>query len=121
MHDLEDFFYEHAGWSYQPPNETSEQGKRRCAKELSEAFNEFRNENTYVSWHIDEIDSSDFDSDSEPRPLYCATLYYGTKIVGSLGGIDISDSSDPYAKVIEAEMWQEFTHDREKNMIRGDI
>ena len=34
MTKQEQFFYDHAGWSYDPKTETPEQGRERCAKDL---------------------------------------------------------------------------------------
>lgn len=110
----EQFFYDHAGFNYNPTKESAEQGRRKCASELAAAYAELYAVTTdaYVSWEIDpEITSHDWESDSEPeRPTLCATLHFEGKIVGSLGGIDVKDcnSGDPYCKVVEAELWQEF-------------
>jgi len=110
----EQFFYDHAGFSYDPTKETAEQGHQKCARELATAYAELYAVTTdaYVSWEIDpEITSHDWEPDSEPeRPTLYAALIVNGEIVGSLGGIDVKDcnSGDPYCKVVEAGLWQEF-------------
>ena len=122
MTSLEQFFWDHAGYSHDPKKESRWQGRIKCAKELAAAWTEFLNEDACVTWEIDpDITSHDWEDSSKPeRPTLIATLYCGKEIVGSLGGIDIPGSGDPYAKVIEAELWQEFSAWRDKMIVRGE-
>lgn len=143
------FFRKHAGFSYKPP-ETPEQGRERCARELAAAEAAYRADpGAFIVWEVDDIDSTDFDTDSEPRPLWVAMLCVevdrrdshgiqnphpgemliwdphtlsersGT-VVESLGGVDIVGPSDSYARVVAAEVYAEFEARRESNIVRGD-
>src|ERR1039457_4829549 len=102
-----DFFYNHGGWSYDPSKESSEEGHYKSAESLAQAFKEVMEADAYVGWEVDDIDSTEFDSASPPRQLLGSTLFINGKSVASLSGIDISNTGDPYAKVIEAELWQD--------------
>lgn len=143
------FFFEHAGYSYMPP-ETAQQGRERCSRELAAAEAAFRADpDVFVVWEVDDIDSTSFDPDSEPRPLWVAMMCVEVnrrdehgiqhpgrgevlawdseilsersgRVVESLGGIDISGTDDPYARVIVAEMYAEFEARREANIHRSE-
>lgn len=104
------FFYDHAGFSYDPKNETKEQGRQRCAEILALAESKFRNiEDAYFEWDFDPVtDSTEFDSKNPPRRLYiCKIIPDGP----NLGGIDLDSDAglgDPYTRVIEAELAAEY-------------
>src|SRR5581483_11552500 len=70
------FFREHAGFSYDAKRETAEQGRERCARDLATAEAAYRaDSDVFVVWQVDEtVDSSFFDSETEPHALYCALL-----------------------------------------------
>jgi hypothetical protein len=105
-----DFFYEHAGYSYDPANETPEQGRRRGAEELARASLEGFARHWSAVWEIDpDITSRDWDTDSPEHETWVCYVYdeHGEPI-GSLGGVDFGPdgdpTGDPYARVVEAEL-----------------
>jgi len=108
----EQFFYEHAGYSYDLKTETPEQGRARCAASLAQAEKEARERGFSFEWSIDQTtDSSDF-SDEEPRALWeCLCRDENGVAVGSLSGIDFGRDGqpwgDPYRRVVEAEVASE--------------
>jgi hypothetical protein len=111
--EREQFFYEHAGWSYHPLTETPERGRMRGARSL--AWAEFIAEESGVTfeWGVDaDIDSSDF-SDETPAWLLweCVAYDADNEVIASLHGIDFGrdgePDGEPYAKVVEAELASE--------------
>ena len=54
-----DFFYEHAGYSYDPKCETQNQGRRRCARGLAKAEAKASKLGFTFEWDYDGMDSSD--------------------------------------------------------------
>lgn len=143
------FFYDHAGYSYDPVRETAEEGRQRCARDLAAAESAYRADpDMFVVWEVDDIDSDFFgageSAEDEPHALYQCLLCRDTegkpdvirgydptdgiferpgKIVGSLGGIDLGEypnPDDPYKRVIVAEMYAEFEATRESAIVRGD-
>ena len=93
MNSTEQFFYDNAGWSYDPKTETSDQGRRRGAIELARAEQWAKKQGYYFEW-----------SDDIEAPLYCCAMYaHGQKYCAqSLGGIDTCTGK--YARVVEAEL-----------------
>ncbi|MHB1938440.1 MAG: hypothetical protein ACYCOR_17930 [Acidobacteriaceae bacterium] len=96
MNTKEQFFYEQAGYSYDPKKETQEQGHERCAKALAAA----------QAWAFDNDVEYRWMPDDEAGEWVCiATI--GDK-QASLGAIDFADGADPwgqpYKRVIEAEL-----------------
>jgi hypothetical protein len=105
-----DFFFVHAGYSFNPSIEGPIAGRVRGALELAYAARIVRLAGFTFEWDVDtDIDSSEF-SDEEPAyPLWMCTMrdvdgdHYDT-----LGGVDFGrdghPSSDAYRYVCEAEM-----------------
>jgi len=104
------FFYDYAGFNYDPKTETPEEGRRRCAFNLAEAEEKARNDErrVYFQWDIDpDIDSSDFDDENPVRELYICKMYVNGHLGSCLGGIDLDPNNpfvDPYLRVVEAEL-----------------
>lgn len=111
--DAEQFFYDHAGWGYDPATETPEHGRARGAMHLADAEKHAARKLWSVEWEIDP------DADTEPtdsyfvsgNPQWCATLYdEGGNVLASLCGIDFAEPHDvtpeaePYARVVAAEL-----------------
>jgi len=102
------FFYEQAGWSYDPKTETSEQGRRRCAELLANVERHARSSGIRYEWELDDITSEDF---SDERPFYklwvCIAYKHG-EVIASLCGIDFGRNKkphgEPYKRVVEAEL-----------------
>ena len=59
------FFYEHAGYSYNPQTETAEQGRIRCAISLALAEEQARNLGYEFEWEYDECPDLSWMSDEE--------------------------------------------------------
>lgn len=101
------FFYEHAGWSFDPATETQEQGKIRSAYRLTRAERDARSAGITFGWeddwgvdHQKEFDGYD---DGEPETCEVCTAYdEDGEIVGSLACVD--DASSEYRRVVEAEI-----------------
>jgi hypothetical protein len=118
--EQEQFFYDHAGWSYNPAAETPEHGRAAGAVLLARAETGLRRApGTHVTWEPDP------DADNEPADGYyvsghpqwqAALVRYaperpdangdGNVILASLGGIDLGDDGlySAYRRVIEAEL-----------------
>ncbi len=109
-HDLRvRFFYEHAGWSYDPKTETSQQGRRRCASTLAAAEDRARDLGMRYDWQEEsDPDRSGIDHDG---PLWVCLAFLGGNVVASLGGIDLgacgTPYTHPYARVTEAQLAME--------------
>ncbi len=106
------FFYERASWS-QAQGETKHQGKTRCARKLAHAEAQGREAGLSFSWYIDPgVNSSDF---NHTKPYYdlwaCACRDAHGIVKASLCGIDFGRDgepwSDPYRRVVEAELADE--------------
>lgn len=115
----EQFFYEHAGYSYNAQFETAEDGRKRCARELAEAEQYARDNGIVFHWENDWVVGSHrefFGPDSvygdtifgNPEPDTCESCTALDKdgyILASLSCID--DADDDYRRVIEAELASE--------------
>ena len=111
------FFYIHAGYSYDPATETPEQGKARDAKQLAKAERRARHAGASFKWMIDSgassadwiADNEDGGKNREPWEVWCCVMYdeQGT-IIASLHGIDFGRDKqpwgNPYRRVVEAEL-----------------
>lgn len=103
------FFYEHAGYGYDPAKETPEQGRQNCAEMLADAEMYALNHGYTFEWTIDEdSDSSDF-CEGEPYPLWICQMFDSNGwSAGHLCGIDLGSDGSPhnnhYVRVIEAEL-----------------
>ena len=103
-----EFFYAHAGFSYDPQTQTPEEGRRECAESLARAEEEGRKRGFYVVWEHDTEPFGD-DVHGPDEYGYVATLYHTAAFTGdrvplaNLSGIDAEDGS-PYRRVINAEL-----------------
>lgn len=101
------FFYEHAGYGYDPKTETPEQGRQRGAEELAKAEAWARENGYRFEWeHDGYADRSGIEHDG---PLWvCLMLDAGGDVQDALGGIDLGENGTPGrvagARVIEAEL-----------------
>lgn len=105
------FFYENAGFSYDPKTETAEQGKRRRAVELAEAETIAARNDWYVEWEQDDsecmgcsCESADCPcSTGEPHETLGAVLRNDQdRVLASLWGI--CGATSDYRRVVEAEL-----------------
>ena len=102
-----EFFYEHAGWNYNPEHETEEQGHRRCAEALAKAERWAREAGVEFSWEDDwEVGdhTTEFDCYEDGGPETCerAAASFEGEVLASLCCID--DATDEYRRVVEAEL-----------------
>lgn len=110
LSEAEAFFYENAGYAYDPATETPEQGRVRGARALAQAEIWLTEHDLEVQWE-DDPDGQDFDRGTEyaDLPHYAATLEddNGT-VLSSLSGVMFADGGepwgDPYARVVAAEL-----------------
>ena len=113
----EHFFYEHAGYSFDPKRETALEGRMQRAIELATAEREGKTRGLRYVWDVDpESDSSDF---SDERPAWCS---YRCAVIqaddednflATLCGIDFGREHSagdepprdhPYRRVVNAEL-----------------
>ena len=123
MNQAERFFYNHAGFSYDPKTETSEQGKVRCAKELAETERVAKNLSWYCEWtndwgvgsHKEYFGADSAYADREPETCEsCRLLDESGEYLQSLGCIDDADAN--YRRVIEAELASEALYEYDKEI-----
>lgn len=110
MTKQEQFFYDNAGFSYDPKTETQEQGKERCARELAAAETWACQEglNYQVEPDPDSDESFMDDAPQEYQDKWRGTAWQvllwdaeGTRLLASLGGC-YGDSN--YRRVVKAEL-----------------
>jgi hypothetical protein len=110
------FFYDHAGWSFDPSRETPRQGRVRCAKALAAAEQEALRQ----GWQFElERSGEQYDWDGSTFDVvaggacdgYDASLYDESgDLLASLGGVTFADNNprkDPYRRVVAAELARE--------------
>lgn len=108
------FFFDHAGYSWNPATETEQAGRLRCAENLAAAEGIARAAGVSFDWTIDpDIDSSDFSDDPEPWALWqCVAYDAAGSECGCLCGVDFgrdgSPHADDYRRVVEAEIAAEY-------------
>lgn len=114
------FFYEHAGYSWNPQTQTREEGRAQCARALAEAEEVGRERGLSFRWEVDpDVTSADWKGNREdggkyrnPWATWCCTAYDADgRAVAHLGGIDfgrdVEPWGQPYRRVVEAELARE--------------
>jgi hypothetical protein len=105
------FFYEHAGYSYDPKTETAEQGRIRCAVELADAEATGQRLGYTFEWDWDECPDLSWMSDEERKEeheVLCCRIPDPENTRYSLASLcGITDPDSNYRRVIEAELAQE--------------
>ena len=110
MNQTEQFFYDNAGYSYDPKTETKEKGRRRTAAFLAQAESKATEQGFSFQWRVDPyMDSSEFSDDPEPWALWeCLIHAPDGSILTGIGGIDFGRDGEPwgdnYRRVVEAEL-----------------
>ena len=104
-----EFFFEHAGYSYDPAKETKLQGRRRCAARLSKSEQWAAASGVSYKWELDNLTNREFTNYGPEYSLWSVLAYGGGgNIIGSLGGVDFGVDGqpwgNPYARVVEAEL-----------------
>jgi hypothetical protein len=107
------FFYNHAGWCYDPATETAEEGRWRCARALAGAEAWAKSEGLDFSW-VDDwgVDhEKEYECYSDGGPTTCETCHCekGDVLLASLSCVDDADAN--YRRVIEAELADEALHE----------
>jgi hypothetical protein len=104
MNKAEDFFYEHAGYSYDPKRQTKEEGRIETAALYARAEKTAKENGWYCEWEYDPDGGSSAGEYDEPDQIYYSARLYNEEgeVLASLGGID--DNTMPYKRVVEAEL-----------------
>ena len=124
----EQFFYEHAGYCYDPATETAEQGRARCAADLARAEQFARDHGWTAEWEtdIDGCMGCECGSDEcacfagEPHETEICILYdqHGN-ILESLGGI--CGATREYRRVVEAELTLSAMHSEQSSELAMEV
>lgn len=106
------FFYDHAGYSYDPAKETAELGRRRCARSLADAEAKASELGFKYEWEQDDQTNREFTKKGPEYYLWrCACHDQTGKVVSSLCGVDFGNGGspwgEPYARVVQAELASE--------------
>lgn len=106
------FFYEHAGYSYDPSKETPEQGRMRCAMELAQAEEWLEKRNGWAEWEEDICPDRSWLEKGDNRPIFACLVYVPCQHCGArgeseyMGGIDLGPfgQDETYQRVVRAEL-----------------
>lgn len=102
LNAAERFFWNNAGWSYDPRKETQARGRTLCAKAMADAEQAYQDAEAYANWCFkivpDELATFD---EGAPRWLMYIEDTQG-HVMASLGAVD--DDSKDYSRVIRAEL-----------------
>jgi hypothetical protein len=100
------FFWQEAGYSYHPTTETREQGRARCAAELTSALEWALCEGVSAEWQGDQDAWDDHDEDDTVTERYesCIVRHPDGRTT-SLSAI--GDPTHEYRRVVEAELYDE--------------
>lgn len=108
LSDAEQFFYDQAGYYYDPKTETENQGHIRCAKLLAATEQHAKSSGIRYEWERDDLTSREFSDERPFYPLWVCIARKGGEVIGSLCGIDfgrgIKPQGQPYKRVVEAEL-----------------
>lgn len=104
------FFFDHAGWGYNPANETPLEGRLQCAQTLAHAEHTAKEMGITFHWEddwtVDHQKEYDCYEDGGPQTCeHCVARDADGKVRASLGCIDDADTN--YRRVIEAELADE--------------
>lgn len=113
----ERFFWEHAGYSYNPKTQTKAQGRRETARRLATAEEHAAEQEWCFSWEWDDAGCSGCDcksddcacaSGAEHETLGCVLRDLEGNVLASLWGI--CSPTPQYSRVVEAELAAEAQH-----------
>ncbi len=104
------FFFDHAGFSYNPKNETPLEGRLQCAQALARAEHTAREMGITFEWQddwmVDHAKEYECYEDGGPQTCeFCIARDAEGNVRASLGCIDDADAN--YRRVIEAELADE--------------
>ena len=104
------FFYDHADYSYAPHTETPEQGRIRCAVDLAAAELWASQSGIAFEWNYDGCTNREWTDEGDEYDTWeCqARDVANDALLGYIGCIDLGPDSHPcrdnYARVVEAEL-----------------
>jgi hypothetical protein len=114
------FFFQHAGYSYNPKTETAEQGRLRCAVELAKSEEYARNLGWEFEWEWDSDPDLSWMSDEEreqDHEVLCCRIPDPENTRYSLASLcGITDANSKYRRVIEAELASEAIAELDKEI-----
>lgn len=98
------FFFDNAGFSYDPQRETEDAGKARCAAQLADAELRLREAIACGVASVQWVHDADGwrDRSENVESVECCLLFIGESIAASLGAIE--DADDNVRRVTEAEL-----------------
>lgn len=114
------FFFRHAGYSYDPKTETRLQGRWRGARRLAWAETQAQERGWSAEWQHEESWTCgdlgcDRQDNHEHEVLYCILRDGTGSVIGSLGMIEMSPvlaEARAYGRVVEAELASEALAER---------
>jgi hypothetical protein len=106
----EKFFYDHAGFSFNPKTETEEQGKVNCAKQRVKAVKYAEDHGWNYEWHADQ-NGCECEDGADHEVEYCILFDHGT-VIESVGGV--CNATAEYRRVVEADLALEVMTHREQ-------
>ena len=106
MNRNERFYYEHAGYAYDPGIEAREAGRVRCCTELARAADWGDDQGLYFLWSEDPESWADRSGIEHDRPLWQCECKRAGEVVAYLGMIDLGTHGMalPYCRVVQAEL-----------------
>lgn len=114
------FFYQNAGYSYDPKTETLEEGRLRSARELADAETIGQRLGYVFEWELDECPDLSWMSDEEreqDHEVLCCRIPDPESIWHSLASLcGITDPDSRYRRVIEAELAAEAIADLDREI-----
>ena len=104
MNRDEQFFYDHAGFGYDPKTQTADEGRTECAKQLAAAELAFmRCPGAACGWFDDDSSAAELRRERERfKTCEYAVLTINGENVTSLHAI--TDATDAYRRVVRAEL-----------------
>lgn len=105
-----EFFYEHAGWSYDPDVETSEQGRQRCARSLAMAEDVASDLGwTYTvqtDWDVEPDDAGSVELVASGEMVNLMVTLYNEDgdLLALIGGVVVPSEDADYVRVVKAEL-----------------
>ena len=100
----EQFFYDHAGFCYDPKTQTAEQGQTECAQRLAAAELAFMRSDARCEWADDSDSAAEMRHEGEPFDTceYCVIRTADGTHLASLHAI--TDASPNYRRVVRAQL-----------------
>lgn len=113
LSDAEQFFYDNAGYSYDPATESREEGRARCARALAAAEDYGRRHGWRVEYDEDpdvmedDVDSVGMVARGEAVNLTVTLRDADGEFLGSLAGVVVPNDQDPYLRAVAAQLMED--------------